>query len=277
MATVPATTGRIRPQVQLQFGRRRIHEDHRAEDQARGAADRQQAIARDLDFEDEQPHPEHDQQEAGVVDRQQLQARRRPAAAKAPPTTPGAIAPGDHSSTVSPSIPRLRSRYAMLGWAIALRMRCRSVISIAITSAPAVRRTVAEPSNRRTERPSSLRSRSERSGATRSMSGGDARQRLLLGEGAAVVHGLLGEVDVALAAARERPDVGGDVFRGLSRRHLVDLLAARRDRMSCADVRSRCHRRDIGRDRQDEACGGGTRAGRARRRPPPVSSPRACG
>ena len=62
----------------------------------------------------------------------------------------------------------------MLGCASALSIRCRIDISSVSWPAPAVCTTTVDPSKRVTVRPSSLFSRSVRSVATRSISGGDA-------------------------------------------------------------------------------------------------------
>jgi hypothetical protein len=84
----------------------------------------------------------------------------------------------------------------------------------------------------------------------------DERRRrgecFLFGERSAVVDRLLGEIDVSLTAVCERPDVGRNVFGGLLRHHLVDLFAARRDRMSCADVCAGRHGGDVGCNRENK-------------------------
>ena len=71
MPEKPRTTGSTTPKAHLQLGQRRVHQDHRAEDQADEPAGGQQAEARHLDLEREEQQPEEDQQQAGVVDRQQ--------------------------------------------------------------------------------------------------------------------------------------------------------------------------------------------------------------
>ncbi len=62
----------------------------------------------------------------------------------------------------------------MLGCATPLRIRCRRLISSGTTCASRVVSTTTLPSKRVTLRPSSCRSRSARSGATTSTSGGTA-------------------------------------------------------------------------------------------------------
>jgi hypothetical protein len=61
--------------------------------------------------------------------------------------------------------------YAIFGWAIALRMRWRSVISIDTTDTDAVFSVTELPSNRVTVRPSSFLSKSSRLVATKSIKG----------------------------------------------------------------------------------------------------------
>ena len=91
-----------------------------------------------------------------------------------PPTTPGRTAPGIHNSIVRPRMPRLSRMYAMFGCASVLSTRWRKVIARGSMRAPAVQSVSVRPSNRLMTRPSSFASRSGRSEATRSMSGGVA-------------------------------------------------------------------------------------------------------
>ena len=148
----------------------------------------------------------------------------------------------------------------MFGCATALSTRCRRVISTGTISASVVFNTIVVPSKRVTVRPSSCRSSSGRSGATMSMSGGDAARASSSVKARLSLHRLLGERDVAMTSGGERAGVGRHVLGRLLRHRLVHLLAAALNRMGGADVRAGRHRGDVGRDGEDEAGGGGARA-----------------
>ena len=100
----------------------------------------------------------------------------------------------------------------MLGWAMALSTRWRSVMSIGTICASAVSERVLVPSKRVHRRPSSCRSRSATSVATRSIERRRRGERLLFGEGAALVDGCLRERHVPVPSGRQRARVGGQVL-----------------------------------------------------------------
>ena len=97
-------------EADLQPGDGRVDQDHRAEDQADGAADGQQAVAGHLDFEAEQQQPEQQSAAARRSSPAAAAARKTPAAATRRRRRRAAWRPGDHSSIVSPSMPRVSSR-----------------------------------------------------------------------------------------------------------------------------------------------------------------------
>ena len=84
------------------------HQDDRSQDQAHDTADSQRAEGRELDFEDEQPDAERNQQQAGHVDRQHLKGEEREQQADAAGDA-RERGPGFQSSTVSPSRPSVKS------------------------------------------------------------------------------------------------------------------------------------------------------------------------
>ena len=145
------------------------------------------------------------------------------------------------SSTVSPSRPSVKSRYAICGCASVLRKRCRQVISTDWRRAPAVWSVCCAPLKRWIVRPSSLAMSSSREPATRSTSGWRRLERLAFGERPTLGYRFLGERGVPLPGLRQRPGERRDVGRHLVAHGLVDGLATRRNRMRCADVRRRRH------------------------------------
>ena len=171
-----------------------------------------------------------------------------------PPATPGRMAPGLHSSIVSPSVPSVSSRYATCGCAIALSTRCCQVIAHedrrragrvqrlrpaveagdgpAVELADEIRNVVRDQIDER------------RSGA----------ERFLLGVGPALDAPPVRPASTlrfrcVARVRRVRRDVRGHLLG----HRVVDLFAVAGDRMRGADVRPGRHGRNVGRDRDQEA------------------------
>ena len=154
--------------------------------------------------------------------------------------------------------------YAMFGWAIALRMRCRNVISIGTIVADAVRSVADAAVESRDGAAVELLQqivearRHEIDERRRGLRG------LLFGERLALKHGLLGQ---RARCGRACPRCVR-TYAAMSSAAFFEVVssidgAAAGHRMRGADVRAGRHRRDVGGDRDDEA---GRRRPRARRR-----------
>ncbi len=87
------------------------------------------------------------------------------------------------------------------------------------------------------------------------------RQRLLIGERAALDDRLFGERDVAAVAAGQRADRRRGVLLDLLAHDPFDGLALSADRMGRTGVRPRCHGGEVGCHQQEETRRGGLRPG----------------
>jgi hypothetical protein len=148
---------------------------------------------------------------------------------------------------VSPSVPRLRSRYAIFGCATALRTSCRSQDDgrpIEPSDASAVQ----------------LVQELGKVGGHEIDQGRRRGQCFLFGERAALCDGLRSQRCVAMPVGGERARIGGDILGRFLRHRLVDLLAAALDRMCGPDVGPRRHGGDIGGDGDQESGGRGASA-----------------
>ena len=126
------------PQADLQLRQRRVDQHHRAEEQADDAADREQAVARDLHFEDQQNEAEQDQQDAGSSSPAAPGTRRTPAAGRCRRRRRAGRRPGSTARSSGRACRASAAGRRSAGCAIALSTRCAQVISIVAASAPAV-------------------------------------------------------------------------------------------------------------------------------------------
>ena len=207
---------------------------------------------------------EEDQQQAGGVDRQDLEREERQQQAEA----------ADDAGSDGARVPELhgQAEHAEREQQVGdLRMRDGAEEPLPPRHLDALhfgvrrcRSVTVRPSKRRIVRPSSCRSRSSTSAATKSMSGGVAVERFAVGERAAFSHGLGGE----RRRCGRAPRASERAYAAASDATFSAIVssiccAGARHRVRGADVRARRHHGDVGGERDDEAGGRGARAGRA--------------
>ncbi len=247
-------------QAQLQLGHRGIHQDHRTEEETREAAGRQQAVAGDLDFKHQQQQTEEHQQQAGVIDREDLEGEERQQEAESSGDA-GQHRAGTPQFDRQPERAQGQENEGDLGMGDgAEHTLAQGHLDRDHLRASGLQhnRRAVEPGDGSPIQPS------QQLGDT-----GDHEiderwrgvERLLLGKGAAVVHRLLRERDVPMTLVGEGARIRGHVGCRFLRHGLVHRLAGAPHRMRRADVRARRHGSHVGGDREEEAGRRGASAG----------------